>query len=273
MSTLCRLLATAVVAASVVARPLAPQSRDSSRFALTIPSIMRGPEVVGREPQQVRWSADARWLYFRWLPPGTDWREQPRPYRVRAVAGARPERVSDAALDSVGPLLEEGSMSADHRLRAVAYRGDLFVIDLARGAVRRLTQTLGEETSPRFSADARRVYFVRDNNVFSIELDGGLVRQLTDVRTGSAPKDSTAEGQRGELEREQRSLFEAIRDRLRADSIAKAEQRARDSLRAKPLYLEKGERITDIAIAPTGRALLLVTQMNADKALPTKVPN
>ena len=29
-------------------------------FELSIPSIMRGPEVYGREPQRVRWSADNR---------------------------------------------------------------------------------------------------------------------------------------------------------------------------------------------------------------------
>ena len=47
-------------------------------FDLTIPDIMRGPEVVGRPPAQVRWSPDGQYLYFQWLPPCTAWRETPK---------------------------------------------------------------------------------------------------------------------------------------------------------------------------------------------------
>src|SRR5687767_6662600 len=125
--------------------PAAPA--PPARFELTIPSIMRGPEVYGREPQQVAWSPDSRWLYFRWNPPGTDWREPLRLHRLRADGGA-PERVGDAAVDSIGPLLLRGVLTPDRRLRAVAYDGDLYLIDQRTGVVRRLTETLAAEQSP-----------------------------------------------------------------------------------------------------------------------------
>src|SRR6478752_7524821 len=92
---------------------------------LTVPYIMRGPETTGREPAQVRWSPDGQYIYFRWLPPGTDWREQTKPYRVRATAGAKPELVTPAAADSMAPLLAEGSDSRDRRWRAVSALGDI----------------------------------------------------------------------------------------------------------------------------------------------------
>ena len=37
---------------------------------------MRGPELYGRQPDNIHWSADSRWIYFTWLEPGTDWREE-----------------------------------------------------------------------------------------------------------------------------------------------------------------------------------------------------
>ncbi|MGH7719366.1 MAG: hypothetical protein ACREON_11050, partial [Gemmatimonadaceae bacterium] len=77
-----------------------PAVAQDSAFAFTIENIMRGPEVVGREPSNVRWTADGRWVYFEWLPPGTDWRERLKPYRVRAVSGSRPEEVSRAHMDT-----------------------------------------------------------------------------------------------------------------------------------------------------------------------------
>jgi dipeptidyl aminopeptidase/acylaminoacyl peptidase len=150
----------------------------------------------------------------------------------------------------------------------------LYIISLPGGGVRRLTQTVGDERDPHFAADGRRVYFVRDNNVFSIDLDGGLVRQLTDVRTGPAPKDSAkAQGQRGNLEAQQRELFDVVRDRLRADSVRDAERKAREALRVKPFYLGTNERIASMSVSPAANALLLVTSVPAEKSLQTKVPN
>ena len=257
---------------------LAPQApapaRPASAFDFSIANIMRGPELYGREPQRVQWTADGRWLYFLWNPPGTDWREPLRPHRVRAIAGAAPERVSDAHMDSVGPLLETGSPSRDGRSRVVAYDGDLYIVSLPSAALRRLTQTVAEERDPHFSADGRRVYFVRDNNVFSIDLDGGLVRQLTDVRSGPAPKDSAkAVGQRAVLEAQQRELFDAVRDRARQDSIREAERKAREALRVKPFYLGERERIGTLSVSPTGNALILVTIVSPERPTQTRVPN
>src|SRR5688500_14399389 len=256
-----------------VAQPLVAQQPTTSGFEFTIPGIMRGPEVYGREPSNIRWSADGRWIYFTWLEPGTDWRETPKPFRVRPAAGAKPERVSRAHMDTIGPMLETGVRSADRRYRAVAYEGDLYLVDTRGGSVRRLTETLATERGPTFSADSRELFFVRDDNVFSIELASGLLRQLTDVRTGPAPReDSTAAGQRGVLAAQQRELLEAVRDRLRADSIAKAERARRDSSRVKPMYLGRGERVAGLSVAPSGRALLIETMIPADSARRTEVP-
>ena len=83
-----------VVSTAVVlcAAPVAAQT--AKPFDFSIKNIMRGPELYGRQPTNVRWSADSRWIYFTWLEPGTDWRETPKQFRVRAIPGAKPERVS-----------------------------------------------------------------------------------------------------------------------------------------------------------------------------------
>src|SRR5687768_12719370 len=250
-----------------------PAHAQQPSFEFSIANMMRGPELYGREPSQVRWTADGRWIYFSWLPPGSDWRDRMRPYRVRPVAGARPERVTDAHMDSVGPMLGTGVLSADRRFRASEFGGDLYLFDTRAGTSRRLTETLATERAPAFDIEGRRVFFVRDNNVFSMDIDGGLVRQLTDIRTGAPPRDSaTTAGQRGVLEQQQRELFEVIRDRARLDSITRAEQRAREALRVKPLYVGATERVTSLAVAPSGKALLITTTIPATNARETGVP-
>jgi dipeptidyl aminopeptidase/acylaminoacyl peptidase len=251
------------------------QQASPSRFEFSIASIMRGPELYGREPQRPRFTPDGKWIYFSWLPPGTDWRESLKPYRVRAQAGSTPERVTDAHMDSVGPLVEPGALSPDRLRKVVSYNGDLYLVELKTSVVRRLTDTQIEEREPQFSADGKRIYFIRDGmNVMSLELDSPLIRQLTDIRAGPAPADSTTgEKQRAALEAQQKGLFEVIRDRVRQDSIAKAEREARSKLRTKPLYLRASERVTGLAVSPLGNALSLTTTIAAPGSRQVIVPN
>ena len=78
------------------------------------------------------------------------------------------------------------------------------------------------ETNPTLGAVGRDVYFVRDNNVYSLALDGGLTRQLTDIRT-SARRRGVDDGRR----RGPRSAVAV------ADEAAAAAVRARTSFRAR----------------------------------------
>jgi hypothetical protein len=216
-----------VLAPFLVGVPVAAQQNPAaqSRFDFSIKNIMRGPELYGRQPTDIRWSADTKWIYFTWLEPGTDWRESVKRFRVPAAPGAKPERVSPASFESVGALVTRGDRSRNGRYIAVEYNGDIYITDMQQGTTRRLTQTIARERDPEFSVDASKVYFIRDNNAYSIDVTTGFVRQLTDLRAGPEPVDSArATGQRGRLEQQQRDMFEAIRDRVRADSIAKAER-------------------------------------------------
>ncbi len=236
-------------------------------------TIMRGPEFAGRTPSNARWSADSRWLYFEWLPPGTDWREPLRPFRIRAEAGAVPESLSVAAMDTLGPLAAEGPRSPDRKSRVVVWRGDLFLVPIGGSGARRLTATMEEESDPRFTPDGHSVVFVRGMNGFRLSLSGGGLEQLTNLRPGLAPaEDSTTLAQRKALEADQRALFSAVRDRIRADSLAKALKARLDSLGTLPVYLGKDERVVSLSLSPAGTGAVVIIAGKAEKARPTQVP-
>ena len=165
-------------------------SARAQTFDLSIKNIMRGPELVGAPPQNVQFSDDDKWVFFRWKPGGRPWHEALALYRVPARGGV-PEKLSEEQADSLGVLLAPGTMSEDERWRAVAYNGDLYLINRRTLAVRRLTRTRATETSPVLSPDARTLYFLRDNNVFALSTSDGGLTQLTDIRMGPAPRDRT----------------------------------------------------------------------------------
>src|SRR4029078_827363 len=118
-----------ILLAALIAAPLSAQQAPST-FDFSIKNIMRGPELYGRQPADVRWSADSKWIYFTWLEPGTDWRETPKQFRVRAVPGAKPERVSIQQVDSTGSRFARSERSHSGRYSAVDFNGDTYVHDL-----------------------------------------------------------------------------------------------------------------------------------------------
>lgn len=262
-----RLLLLAALAAATT--PAAAQ------FPLTVEKIMRGPETVGREPSQVRWTPDGQWIHFRWLPPGTDWRESARPYRVRAASGAVPEALTPLQADSIEPALAEGARSPDGRRRVVSVRGDLFLVELPSGSIRRLTNTPGVvEASPTFAADGRRVFFRRENNLFALDVVLGGVQQLTDLRPGPAPEEPrAAQGQRGFVEREERRLIGAVADRRWRDSVDRAEREAREAGQPRPFWLARGEQVASLSPSPAGTAVLVTLFTPTSDQRSTIVPN
>ena len=236
---------------------------------------MRGHEMVGRAPSDVRWTADSRWIYFSWNPPGTDSREPLHPYRVRAEEGAVPESLTVAQMDSTGPLAAVGDQSPDYTMRTVEWNGDVFVVNLRTGALRRLTSTVAKETDPHFDRDAKHVFFVRDNNAFSFDLATGEEKQLTDVRVGPKPReDEKPTAQRAFLEAQQRQLLGAVRDEVHRDSLEKREKAQLDSLGPQTLWLRKDEIVSTISVSPAGNALLLATTIPAgEKQRATEIPH
>jgi dipeptidyl aminopeptidase/acylaminoacyl peptidase len=250
--------------AAIAGIPLAPlPALAQNAFDWSIATIMRGPEHFGREPQNVAFTHDGQWIYFQWAPAGAPWNAPTKPYRVRAAAGSAPEAVTDAHMDSVAVRLATGPRTRDGRLMAVAARGDLYLVTMKTGAMRRLTQTVANESDPRFSADERHLLFSRDGNAWAFEIATGTVQQLTDVRTGPAPRDSTrATGMRGALERQQRELFEVIRDRLTTDSIRKMEREAAAARGLPATYLPAGERLASLSVSPNLRTAVLLTASN-----------
>lgn len=258
--------AGAVLAAVAVCAPARAQT-TANGFDLSVRNIMRGPELVGRSPDQVRFSADGRWVYFRWrTPEAAD--TTTHVYRV-AVAGGAPEMLEDSVADRLMPGAGGGGWDRERNRQAIERLGDVYVVDRS-GGDRRITQTPAREQGPEMSMDGRTVYWRSGNNVYGVAVDGGPLRQLTDIRAEAAPRDPSTEGQRGTLRRQQTELFDVIRDRE-----AQRERRERlDSLRAvaQPVYIGKNASLASFGISASGRYALLIIQERAEGTQDVQVP-
>jgi dipeptidyl aminopeptidase/acylaminoacyl peptidase len=268
-------LALATPAIILAPRPSSAQATgpgSDGTFDFSIKNMMRGPELYGVAPTNVHWSTDSKWIYFTWVPAGSSWNTEPAAYRVRAVAGAKPEKLTPAQRDSAGPFVADPTMAADLRHGTESFGGDIYMVDYGTNAIQRLTQTEARESEPVISADGKRVYFTRDGNAFSIELGTGVTTQLTDLRPGAKPRTDSAShlsAQKARLEQQQIDLFESVREQIAADSINKANRTEFQALQTpQPIYVGRGLRIQSISVSPSGQGAIVTLRTQAK---PTQV--
>jgi dipeptidyl aminopeptidase/acylaminoacyl peptidase len=263
-------LAVTATATAAQTADFVPEAARSADFELSIRSIMRGPELVGQAPGQVRWSPDGAWVYFSWVPGGSEWDAPRKLWRVRAD-GSGLEEVDPEADDMLDIRLSNGDTSADGRRKLVSSGGDLYLVDLRSGEVEQLTDTQENESGARWMPDGGILYRSGEN---LFRMRDGRVSQLTDIRSGNGPRDEPeAEGHRAFLEEQQLELFEHIRrEKARQDSA----QARRDRSRAgepEPFYMPQGQSLGQLSASPDGSHVILGTLSQARDARPTMVPD
>jgi dipeptidyl-peptidase 4 len=134
-----------------------------------------------------------------WTRDGNSYRQfqNGRLLRVNALTGQSEEAFDNKRLVSILTRTQGFTFDDANRVGSVqfpqfnpqetavllSHANDLWIYDVAAGAVRRLTNTREEELEADFSPDGRWVSFVRGMNLFVVEAASGREKQLT--RDGS----------------------------------------------------------------------------------------
>ena len=260
----------ALLVAFLLLHPAAIAQPTPKKFELTIDSIMRGPALVGYEPAGARWSQDGARVYFRWKQAGEPRLKEMDTYVVNRD-GANLRKLSEDEARNAPPA--SGELSKDKRWTVFADEGDVYLYEHARGARRPLTRTVEAETNPRFTRDGRGVYFTRQNNLYVLSLDGGLLEQLTDIRVGGGGGSGQPRGTASQevLKREERALLGAVRERAERREEQEAKRNARE--RRKPFNVPAGHNVSNLTLSPDGRFVVAVVNEPAPAAKQTIVPN
>ena len=224
-------------------------------FPLTVDSIMRGPELVGNPPNNLRWSGDSKTLYFEWLIPKDD---QASTWVVSRDGGA-PKRLSEAERRLAPPA--NGQWDAKRRRVLGVDRGDIVVIDTIAQKRIDVTRTTGNESSPRWARNETHVTFVRDNNLFIVPVEsvtGGSIVQLTDVSV-RRPDPRLTDSQKFIKEEEQKLI-----DWVEQEAARRKRREELDKSRALPKFeLADRQTIADAAVSGDGKYAFLVVNDRA----------
>lgn len=263
------LSAAALSATAALAQPPQP-APPPAESGLSVVSIMRGPELVGTSPSQLRWAPDGRTLYFVWKAPDA---EREGLYRVNR-GGGEPERLPDEEALEIEPLLQ-AVYSDDGDWAAYADDGDLYLLDVGSGRERLLVSVPRHLSRVQIAPDGAAVYFVLDDNLFRVDVRDAALIQLTDIRHGSPPREpEPSEGQRLFLQDEQRALLpvfelDSLR-RIRAWPPPRDPEQV-EVLRA--FYVQEGQRIGGYWVASDGSRMAFTLSEEARDARLAWVPD
>jgi len=254
------LILLAAFLAAPVLMAQAPAAK-AGRFALTVDSIMRGPDLVGYAPDSLRWSADSQRLYFDWRRPGED---EASTY-VIGREGGTPSRLDDAQKKNAPPA--NGRWDKARKRVLFSDRGDIVMIDAA-GARKWITRTTAGESSPRWARNDTAVTYVREGNLFIVPVDGAGLQQLTDV----APKktDPRLTDSQKFMRDEEEKLLEAVKEQK--DRKKKADDKA--SLDKLPgLELQDRQAAVDLMLSPDDTHVFVLVSERPAGARSVIVPN
>ncbi len=253
------LLATMTLAAQQAPAPA--QATGTPRLALSVDSIMRGPDLVGYPPSGLRWSGDARDLFFEWRKPG----EKESATYVLSQKTTAPRRLTDEERKLAPPV--NGLWDDSHRRVVFVDDGDIVVLDTIARARQQVTRTTTIESGPRWARNETAVTFVSQNNLFIVPLASGSIQQLTDVK---ARKRETRDTDSQKFVREQEAaLLQVTKDAVEQKK-ADEEKRKKDAL--PEFEITDRQSVPQLSLHPSETWVFLTVADRAE-AKTTIVPN
>lgn len=223
--------------------------------------MMQGNDFIGHSPENPRWSADSKQLYFDWKRDGKLLSDL---YRSNTAA-ADPQKVSEAEQKELH--LAERVFDPSRQQQAWVKQGQLFYQRNATASPIQLTHLVQGVSRPRFSAQGNALLYQSAGQWFAWSTRDGSIRQLSNFQTGKAPdKDKT-----DRLREEQYALFDVLSKRKAvADSLEARRERMGMKL-PKAIY-QGADRLLWAEASPDGRHIHFVLAAPTDNKR-TEVPD
>jgi dipeptidyl-peptidase 4 len=191
VALLCCVLSSSFVLAQSAS---SPSSQDSqAKKELTIEDIFQPGGILGRAPEDVKWSPDGSKVSYVQR---DDSGEHGALYYVDVATGKPAVLVASEKLSSLAPptssIKDERKKEAATRYSIAAYHwspdskkllfdsmGHLWLYTLDNGTAVQITTSADAADDPQFSPDGNRISYVRKHNLYVQRVDGGNERALT----------------------------------------------------------------------------------------------
>ena len=166
----------------------------------------------------------------------------------------------------------DGEYKLDYSAKVFIRNGNIFFLDLKKGTEKQLTDWLGRASQVRFTADQQNISFVFNQNLYLLKPESGMIKQLTNFVAGEKKKDKKGSEQADWLEKQQIQLF----DVLKAKDVIQKVQERRGKLekepQPEPIYIGSA-RLRSISPSPSSKFVVYSLIENASGEKETEIMN
>jgi dipeptidyl aminopeptidase/acylaminoacyl peptidase len=233
---------------------------------LTVEKIMRDQKWIGSSPSNPYWSADGRYLLFSWNPENNS---SDSIYYI-SLSDRTPRKATVALRQDI-PSFNNIVYNKAKTAFAYAKDGDLFYVD-AQKKEQRITQTAETESSVQFIEADTKIIFSRAQNLFSWNIAGGQIIQLTNFVRGTAPREGLLNTQEKWLQQNAIATSKVLQERKAKRESTEAYNKKTKAKELRSIYIED-KNIFGITASPDGRFISYRLTKPAANLKNTIIPN
>ncbi len=225
-------------------------SQQNNKSTLTIDQIMQAEKFVGYAPTNIFWSVDSKTIYF-------DWNPEQKPIRSLYKYSLLSKQVSKVSIaeEMNMKLSYDEDYNSDKTKKVFVKNGDIFLYNTTINTTKNLIITYSErESNVHFYNNDKEIVFNKNNNLFSLNLDEGTIKQLTNIKSGTASsKSKTADNKQDKwLKQQQLDLFEVLRDRKERKELKNDHSEKLTYKKPKTIFLN-GKSISNLRLNKNGQ--------------------
>ena len=242
---------------------------QSTVTPISLEQAMADPDWIGPPVDQAWWAWDSQRVHYTLKRNGSPLRDT----YVQKISDGSGSKLPDSALadlDAAQPVYDHG------RRHALFVRnGDIFLRDLASGALTQITRSDGNEAEPQFAANGSDVQFHVGNDWYRWSPGDRLVAPVALPRAEKDPNASPAPDALRDLQLRLIATLKRQKDDADALHAQSNAQRKVDATRAaQPVFLGDDVQIDASTLSPNGRWLIaIVSAKGADTGKTDKIPH
>lgn len=239
----------------------------TTQAQLTVEKIMQEPyKWIGTAPSNIFWSEDSKTIYFSWNP---DKNKADSLYKI-VLPNKTPIKVTPKERRALPA--QTGTYTRDNSLKVYEKQGELYLMYCKTLKTKQLTNTIERESNPYFNGDETKVIFSRGGNIFSFNLEDGIISQLSNFVVGSKKADAKLNDEEKWLKADQLAMFEILKERKDKKDETEKNTKADQAKRPKEIYLE-GKNLEVPIVSPDMRYITYRLSTPAAGAKNTIVPS
>lgn len=226
------------------------QIQKNNKSKLTIEQIMQNPDKwIGTSPSGIFWDEKGKNIYFNWNPE-MDTLSSIYSYSVKT------KKIKKVPIEKkINLPARNGNYNSERTQKVYSRNGNLFIYEIKEGTEKQLTNWLGRASSPRFVLDDSQVSFLKGNNLFIINPETRLIKQITNFVKGEDKPEHKSKGQAKWLEEQQKDLFVVLNEREAVSKTRKNQREKEKIQQPKKIYLGK-KRLGGTSLSPSGKFVI-----------------